>query len=302
MLYLTQDSGDEKLTAAVKRLRELNPFCELVSHPLAITAETVVDTVRPYDIVIDGTDNFVTRYLVHDTCVFLDKPYVYGSIYRFEGQASVFYPPHGPCYRCLFPSPPPPERVPSCAEGGVLGVLPGHIGTLQALEALKLALGLGDALLGRVHLWDALAARASEFRLRRDLDCPLCGTQPRIQAIEAIAWSCAAGQADVATISPEHLAAGLRSAAKPVFLLDVRSTGEFAICRIAGSTLIPLAELERRVVELPQDCSIVVYCKTGMRSVDAVKILRRQGFDDVASLEGGVLAWIDQIDPAQPRY
>jgi adenylyltransferase/sulfurtransferase len=300
ILYATSDAGRPKLDAAVRRLRELNPSCEVVPHEGPLSAENAREVLAPYDIVLDGTDNFATRYLVNDACVLLGKPYVYGSIYRFDGQASLFYPPHGPCYRCLFPTPPPPGSVPSCAEGGVLGVLPGHVGTLQALEALKLALGIGEPLLGRLHVWDALTSRASEFRLKRDPACPLCGERPRITTLTPIEWACATDD-DVPRLDARALEARLGGTSAPV-LLDVRRPEEAAICRIAGSALIPLQELEARLGELPVGRPVVAYCKSGKRSLDAARLLRQHGFRDVSSLDGGILAWIDAVDPTQPKY
>lgn len=301
ILYSTADAGRAKLEAALERLRALNPGCALEAHAGPLNIDNAQAIIAKYDIVIDGSDNFATRYLVSDACVLLSKPYVYGSIYRFDGQASVFYPPHGPCYRCLFPEPPPPQSVPSCAEGGVLGVLPGQIGTLQALEAIKLVLGIGETLIKRLHLWDALAGRVSQIRLNRDPNCALCGDQPTRTSLEATAWHCAPTSPEPLCTPEELLAWQADTALRPV-LLDVRSPAEASICQIDESLLIPLPELTSRLAELPRDRRLVVYCKSGMRSREAVRILRERDFADVFSLDGGILAWIAAVDQTLSIY
>lgn len=301
ILYITADAGRPKLDAAIERLRELNPDCALEAHAGPLSIDNAQAVIANYDIVIDGSDNFATRYLVSDACVLLGKPYVYGSIYRFEGQASVFYPPHGACYRCLFPEPPPPDRVPSCAEAGVLGVLPGQIGTLQALEAIKLVLGIGETLINRLHVWDALAGRVSQIRLKRDTACSLCGDHPTRTRLEATTWHCAS-ESIVPLCQAEELAIWREDTASSPMLLDVRSAAEAAICQIQGSILIPLPKLPERLAELPRDRRLVVYCKSGMRSRTAARLLSEHGFADVRSLDGGILAWIASVDQTLPRY
>ena len=304
ILYTDADVGTSKLDAAVRRLAALAPHSQFVkvAEPLAESnAERLIDA---YDLVIDGTDNFSTRYLINDVAARLGKPNVYGSIFRFDGQASVFYAPHGPCYRCLFPSPPPPEAAPNCAEGGVLGVLPGQIGLIQATEALKLVLGIGTSLVGRLLTFDALSLRFDEFKLQRDPDCAACGARrgalPLVAPLATCAPVVAAPEQDE-LITPPALAA-LRDSGSPHVLLDVRSPGEIAVTAIAGHRSIPVDAVASRAHALPRDVPLVCYCKSGARSLRAVRTLRAQGFSLAMSLDGGILAWIDQVAPDLPRY
>jgi adenylyltransferase/sulfurtransferase len=262
-----------------------------------------------YDVIIDGTDNFATRYLVNDACVLLSKPNVYGSIFRFDGQASVFYPGRGPCYRCLYPEPPPPGEVPSCAEGGVLGILPGLIGCIQATECVKLLLGQGSPLVGRLLLYDALQMSFREFKVRRNPKCPICGDQPTIRELIDYDQFCgvrgqeapAPAAAADGDISVEELKQRL-DRREEVFILDVRNPEEFQLCRIPGSTLLPLSALAQRLAELDPEREMVVHCKSGMRSQKAIAFLRQQGYRKLRNLTGGILAWADRIDPTMPKY
>lgn len=309
VLHGTPDVGRPKLHSARDRLQAINPEVRLDLHETRLTAANALNIFEPYDIIIDGTDNFPTRYLVNDACVFLKKPNVYGSIFRFDGQASVFYPPQGPCYRCLYPEPPPPGEVPSCAEGGVLGILPGLVGCIQATEAIKLVLGQGSTLIGRLLLYDALAMSFQEFKVRRNPKCPLCGDKPTITKLIDYEQFCGMrGQespslaaAQLAETTVEELKARL-DRRDGVFILDVRNPPEFQICRLPGSTLIPLPELPQRFRELSPDREIVVHCKSGMRSLKATQFLRDQGFRNVKNLKGGILAWAERIDSTMPRY
>ena len=311
ILYGTGDVGKEKLTAASARLRELNPDMEIVLHPARLTSANATEIIAPYDVVIDGSDNFPTRYLSNDVCVFARKPNIYGSVFRFEGQASVFAP-HlgGPCYRCLFPEPPPPGAAPSCAEAGVLGVLPGIIGLIQATEALKLIIGGGESLAGRLLHFDALKMKFREFNLRRDPQCPVCGDTPTIFAPIDYEQFCQgpAAEADwfaaeeaVPTVSVRELKQKM-DAGEAFTLIDVREPYEYEIARIAGARLIPLGELEARVSELPRTGTLVLQCHSGGRSERAARLLQGAGFDNVYNLTGGIEAWSVEIDPAVPRY
>jgi adenylyltransferase/sulfurtransferase len=308
VLHGTSDVGRPKLQSARDRLREINPEVRLDLYETRLTSANALEIFRPYDIVIDGTDNFATRYLVNDACVLLKKPNVYGSIFRFDGQASVFYPPHGPCYRCLYPEPPPPGEVPSCAEGGVLGILPGLIGCIQATEGVKLILGRGEPLIGRLLLYDALAMTCREFKVRRNPRCPVCGDRPTItQLIDYEQFCGVRGQeAPVPTdftgeITVQELKKSIDSG-EDVLILDVRNPEEFQICRIPGGVLLPLPELPQRFNELDKNRPMVVHCKSGMRSAKAIQFLRQQGFDKMKNLKGGILAWADQIDRSVPKY
>ena len=289
--------------------RRINPEVRLDLYETRLNSANAMQLFEPYDIIIDGTDNFPTRYLVNDACVLLKKPNVYGSIFRFDGQASVFYPGRGPCYRCLYPEPPPPGEVPSCAEGGVLGILPGLIGCIQATEAVKLILGKGEPLIGRLILYDALAMTFREFKVRRNPKCPICGDHPTItQLIDYEQFCGVRGQeaaADPATADGDIIAEELKARldrGEKVFILDVRNPPEYQICRIAGSKLLPLPELPQRLGELDRDREMVVHCKSGMRSQKAIAFLRQQGFTKLRNLQGGILAWIDKIEPTLPRY
>jgi molybdopterin/thiamine biosynthesis adenylyltransferase/rhodanese-related sulfurtransferase/molybdopterin converting factor small subunit len=312
ILHGTPDVGRSKLDSARDRLSALNPDVKIETHDTALTSANALALFRDYDVILDGTDNFATRYLVNDACVLLGKPNAYGSIFRFEGQASVFATAGGPCYRCLYAEPPPPGLVPSCAEGGVLGVLPGVIGTIQATETIKLLLGAGRTLAGRLLLYDAWNMQFRELKLRRNPQCPVCGDAPTIrelidyEAFCGVARPSGAAAAPASAI-PETTVDELKrlfDANAPVFVLDVREPQEFQICRIPGTTLIPLGQLPARIAEVPAAAAgrpIVVHCKMGGRSAKAVALLREQGIE-ATNLSGGILAWIDRIDPSLPKY
>jgi len=312
ILYSSKDVGRRKVEAAAGRLTSLNPEVKVVAHETPLSSANALDILRDYDVVVDGADNFPTRYLVNDACVLLGKPNAYGSIFRFDGQASVFATKGGPCYRCLYPEPPPPGLVPSCAEGGVLGVLPGIIGTIQATEAIKLILGIGQTLAGRLLLLDALSMEFRTMKLRRDPACPVCGDHPTVKTLIDYQQFCgipaAAAAAASAPAVPEITVESLKAAIdhrSPVWILDVREPREFEICRIPGSTLIPLGDLPKRLAEVPQGSGapdIVVHCKMGGRSAKAVALLRDQGITNARNLTGGILAWIDRVDPTLPKY
>ena len=311
LLHSTSDVGRTKLASARDKLHGLNPHVQIDTYETTVTSDNALDLFAPYDVILDGTDNFPTRYLVNDACVLAGKPNAYGSIFRFEGQASVFATKDGPCYRCLYPEPPPPGLVPSCAEGGVLGVLPGIIGVIQATESIKLILGIGEPLIGRFLIYDALKMRFRELKLRKDPDCPVCGTHPTVTKLidyeqfcgirpEPAAQTTGAGVSDWETTSVDlkkRLDAG-----DDVLVLDVREPNEYQINRIPGSVLIPLGELPRRYAELPKDRDIVAHCKMGGRSAKAVEFLQSVGFKRVKNLRGGILDWIDKVDPSQPKY
>jgi adenylyltransferase/sulfurtransferase len=302
----TKDVGRPKLEAAAERLRDLNPEIEITSHEAKLSSENALDILRGYDIIVDGTDNFPTRYLVNDACVLLGKPNVYGSIFRFEGQATVFALKDGPCYRCLYPEPPPPGLVPSCAEGGVLGVLPGIVGSIQANETIKLILGKGESLKGRLLVFDALKMRFRELRLRKNPDCPVCGTHPTVTKLIDYNEFCgirgeeAQPTVQVPEIEPKELKARL-DRGEDVFILDVREPHEYQICNIGGY-LLPLGDLPKRAHELDSAREIVAHCRSGKRSAEAVDFLRKAGFRKIWNLKGGILAWSDQVDPSLPKY
>ena len=303
----TSDVGRKKLEAARERLSNLNPEIRIDAYETRLTSENALDIVCDYDIVADGTDNFPTRYLVNDACVLLGKPNVYGSIFRFEGQASIFGAPGGPCYRCLYPEPPPPGLVPSCAEGGVLGVLPGIIGCIQAMETLKLILGSGEPLIGRLLLFDALKMRFRELKLRRNPQCPMCGEHRTITKLIDYAEFCGIRGEETETktvgipeITPKELKARL-DRGDDIFILDVREPHEYQICNLHGH-LIPLGDLPKRVSELDSSREIVAHCRSGKRSADAVQFLRNAGFRKIWNLKGGILAWSDEVDPSVPKY
>jgi molybdopterin/thiamine biosynthesis adenylyltransferase/rhodanese-related sulfurtransferase/molybdopterin converting factor small subunit len=311
IIHGTPDVGRSKLQSARERLTSLNPEVTIEPYETALSSKNALDIFTSYDVIVDGTDNFPTRYLVNDACVILGIPNAYGSIFRFEGQASVFATKDGPCYRCLYPEPPPPGLVPSCAEGGVLGVLPGIVGTIQATEAIKLLLGVGEPLIGRFLIYDALRMRFRELKLRKDPDCPVCGTRPTIRELIDYEQFCGVAPAqqqaagapaggDFEVTSTELKARIDRG--EPVFILDVREPQEFQICRIPGSTLIPLGELPQRFRELDPNADMVVHCKSGVRSARAVNFLRDQGYARATNLKGGILNWIDTVDPSQPKY
>jgi adenylyltransferase/sulfurtransferase len=309
VIHSTADVGRRKLDSAAEKMQAINPHVAITKHETALSSENALDILKDYDIIVDGTDNFPTRYLVNDACVLLKKPNVYGSIFRFEGQATVFAYEGGPCYRCLYPEPPPPGLVPSCAEGGVLGILPGTIGLIQATETVKLILGIGEPLVGRLMLYDALAMRFRELKLRKDPDCPVCGTHPTVTKLIDYQQFCGipkqAPMADTGSSKTEIDVIELKSMmdrGDGFVLLDVREPHEYRIAAIPGSKLIPLGEVGRRLNELDRDADIVVHCKSGMRSAKACTILRDAGFRNVRNLKGGILAWSDRIDPSVPKY
>jgi molybdopterin/thiamine biosynthesis adenylyltransferase/rhodanese-related sulfurtransferase len=307
VLFGTSDVGRPKIAAAADHLRNLNPEIQIDTFETHLTSENALDILKDYDIVVDGTDNFPTRYLVNDACVILGKPNVYGSIFRFEGQITIFGAPGGPCYRCLYPEPPPPGLVPSCAEGGVLGVLPGIVGTIQAAETLKLIIGKGQSLAGRLLLFDALAMKFRELKLRKNPECPVCGDHPTITKLIDYEEFCgirgeeaAMPDLNVPDITPTELKARL-DRGDDIYILDVREPHEYQICNIGGH-LIPLGELARRAAELDSSKEIVAHCRSGKRSAEAVDFLRKAGFRKISNLKGGILAWSDEVDPSVPKY
>ncbi|HXX20013.1 MAG TPA: molybdopterin-synthase adenylyltransferase MoeB [Candidatus Acidoferrum sp.] len=307
VLFGTSDIGRPKITAAADRLRNLNPDIRIDAIEERLSSENALELFRDYDIIVDGTDNFPTRYLVNDACVLLGKPNVYGSIFRFEGQITVFGYPGGPCYRCLYPEPPPPGLVPSCAEGGVLGVLPGIVGTIQAAETLKLIIGKGEPLIGRLLLFDALAMKFRELKLRKNPDCPVCGNHRTVTQLIDYAEFCGirgeeapSTVTNIPEISPKDLKARL-DRGEDLYILDVREPHEYQICSLHGH-LIPLGELPRRVHELDSSKEIVAHCRSGKRSADAVQFLQKAGFRKIWNLKGGILAWSDEVDPTIPKY
>ena len=308
IVHGTSTIGVAKTESAKRRLQDLNPYIEITTYETQITSQNALDLMRPYDVIVDGTDNFPTRYLTNDACVLLGKPNVYGSIFRFEGQATVFSARDGgPCYRCLYPEPPPPGLVPSCAEGGVLGVLPGVIGTIQATEVIKLLTGIGEPLIGRLMLYDALSMRFRELKLRRNPSCPVCGDQPTITELIDYEQFCGIAPeeptlSNQCEITPRELAEWLERPDRP-FLLDVRNPYEVAIASIPGTDkLIPLDQLPERINELDSAREMVVYCRSGVRSGRAVELLKTAGFRKVKNLVGGILRWADDVDPSLPKY
>jgi sulfur-carrier protein adenylyltransferase/sulfurtransferase len=316
IIHSSADVGRSKLDSARDRIAAINPHVDVVLHHERFDVSNALDLVRAYDVIIDGTDNFPTRYLVNDACVIARRPNVYGSIMRFEGQASVFAVDGGPCYRCLHPEPPPAGLIPSCAEGGVLGVLPGVIGTIQATEAIKVMLGIGESLVGRFLIYDALQMRFRTLTLRRDPDCPVCGTNPPIRDLREYAAHCAAsgsdpvwaglepsgqGSEEMDDMTVTELKARIDAGSAPL-VIDVRNPAEFAICRIPGARLIPLPELSGRLAELDPGADVVVHCKSGVRGARATRLLRQHGFRNARNLTGGILAWIEQVDPLLPKY
>jgi sulfur-carrier protein adenylyltransferase/sulfurtransferase len=306
LLHVTRDVGRFKVDSARERLQAINPEVRVETHLVALTSANALDLVARYDVVVDGTDNFPTRYLVNDACVLTRRPYVYGSVFRFEGQAAIFATENGPCYRCLYPEPPPAGLVPSCAEGGVLGVLPGIVGTIQAAETLKWILEAGESLAGRLLILDALAMKFREVRLRRDPECPVCGERPTIRTLQDYEQFC--GTALPASpsrpadfdISAEELAQALTRSNPPI-LLDVREPMEFRINRLPNAVLIPLGSLPDRLGDIDGARDVVAYCHHGIRSIKAVELLRAAGFR-ARNLTGGILSWIDRVDPTIPRY
>jgi adenylyltransferase/sulfurtransferase len=309
ILHGTPDVGRPKLASAKDKLQALNPNVEIQTYETALTSQNALQLFEPYDVIVDGTDNFPTRYLVNDACVLLGKPNAYGSIFRFEGQASVFAMKEGPCYRCLYPEPPPPGLVPSCAEGGVLGVLPGIIGVIQATEAIKLILGVGEPLIGRFLIYDALRMKFRELRLRKDPDCPVCGTHPTVKQLIDYEQFCGIppGVPEPAMVnsSTEITSVELKrrlDRGEHIRIIDVREPNEYQINRIPGSELIPLGDVPKRYNELDPGEELVVHCKMGGRSAKAADFLRSVGFKRVLNLKGGILDWVDKVDPSQPKY
>ena len=303
ILHGTKDVGRGKLESARDRLHDINPEIDVQLHKCRFSSENAPQLVSRYDVIVDGSDNFPTRYLSNDVCVFARKPNVYGSVFRFEGQTTVFAS-HlgGPCYRCLFPEPPPPDSVPNCAQAGVLGVLPGIIGMLQAIETIKMIVGVGESLVGRLLHFDALKARFRELNLRRDPECPVCGENPTIFSPIDYEQFCGARDEEAIPTMSAHELKQKMDAREPFELIDVREGFEYEIARIDGARLIPLGEIAERADELPRDRPIVVHCHSGRRSAEAVRLLQQRGFGDIYNLEGGIDGWSDQIDPGVPKY
>jgi len=306
IIHTTADVGRKKLDSATEKLKAINPFLNIRTFETKLTSENALEIFADFDIIADGTDNFPTRYLVNDACVLTGKPNVYGSIFRFEGQASVFATKEGPCYRCLYPLPPPPGLVPSCAEGGVLGILPGLVGVIQATEAIKLILGKGQPLISRLLLIDALGMKFRELKLRKNPDCPVCGTHPTVTRLIDYNEFCGirGEETPVTSNVPEMQVEELKrtlDAGEDIFVLDVREPHEYQICNIGGH-LIPLGDLPKRVHELDSSREIVAHCRSGVRSAKAVDFLRQAGFRKVRNLAGGILAWADRVDPKMPKY
>jgi adenylyltransferase/sulfurtransferase len=311
IVHGTPDVGRSKLASAKDRLHAINPEIQIETYETALSSQNAFKLFEPYDIILDGTDNFPTRYLVNDACVLLGKPNAYGSIFRFEGQASVFATKDGPCYRCLYPEPPPPGLVPSCAEGGVLGVLPGIIGVIQATETVKLIMGIGEPLIGRFLIYDALRMKFRELKLRRDPDCPVCGTHPTVTHLIDYDQFCG-----ITPAAPEPVTVTENNATEittvdlkqrldrgdALRIIDVREPNEYQICRIPGSLLIPLGDIPKRYHELNPDDELIMQCRSGVRSAKAADFLRSVGFKRVLNLRGGILDWIDKVDPSQPKY
>jgi adenylyltransferase/sulfurtransferase len=313
IIHGTPDVGRSKLASAKDRLHAINPHIEIDTYETSVSSENALQLFAPYDVILDGTDNFPTRYLTNDACVLLGKPNAYGSIFRFEGQASVFATKEGPCYRCLYPEPPPPGLVPSCAEGGVLGVLPGVIGVIQATEAIKLIAQIGEPLIGRFLIYDALRMRFRELKLKKDPDCPVCGAHPTVTKLIDYEQFCGLRPAaETSTVNQSQTSSSLEITATELKkrldrgdklrIIDVREPNEWQINRIPGAELIPLGEIPRRYAELDPEEELVMQCKVGARSAKAADFLRSVGFKRVLNLKGGILAWIDQVDPSQPKY
>ena len=309
IIHSTKDIGRKKIDSAEEKLSALNPAIKIVKHETMLSSANALDILKDYDIVADGTDNFPTRYLVNDACVLLGKPNVYGSIFRFEGQASVFATEAGPCYRCLYPEPPPPGLVPSCAEGGVLGILPGLVGVIQATEVIKLILGKGESLVGRLLLVDALNMRFRELKLRKNPECPVCGTNPTVTQLIDYDHFCgivpeAPQEKNLKNGIPQITVKELkarRDACEDIFLLDVREPYEFQIAQIGGK-LIPQNDVPQRMAEIPRNREIVVHCRSGARSQKIAEFLKQSGYNDVVNVAGGILAWADEIDPTVQKY
>jgi sulfur-carrier protein adenylyltransferase/sulfurtransferase len=307
IIHGTSDVGRPKVESARDKIEDINPNVEVRVHEEALTSENALEIFADYDVIVDGTDNFPTRYLVNDACVLLGKPNVYGSIFRFEGQASVFWAEEGPCYRCLYPEPPPPGLVPSCAEGGVLGILPGAIGVVQATEAVKLILGIGEPLVGRLMLYDALGMSFREMKLRKDPGCPICGENPTVTELIDYEEFCGIPQANAVAQEngvPEITVKELKQKmddGEDINVLDVREPHEYEVANI-GVKLIPLGELPRRLAEFDQNGNFAIHCKTGGRSAKAVKLLQDAGFGNAYNVKGGITAWSEEIDPSVPKY
>jgi adenylyltransferase/sulfurtransferase len=309
IIHSTADIGRKKLDSAEEKLKALNPALNVVKHDTLLSSANALDILKDYDVVADGTDNFPTRYLVNDACVLLGKPNAYGSIFRFEGQASVFGAKDGPCYRCLYPEPPPPGLVPSCAEGGVLGILPGLIGVIQATETIKLILGIGEPLIGRLLLVDALNMRFRQLKLRKNPECPVCGDHPTVTklidyqqfcGIEPASERQSAVKNGIPQVSPKDLKKRI-DAGENLFILDVREPFEYQIANIGG-VLIPQNDVAQRIGEIDRTREIVVHCKAGGRSQRIAEYLKQSGFPKVSNLAGGILAWSDEVDPKVPKY
>jgi adenylyltransferase/sulfurtransferase len=309
VIHATEDVGRKKLDSAAAKMKAINPHVQIIKHEVALSSENALDILKDYDYIVDGTDNFPTRYLVNDACVLLHKPNIYGSIFRFEGQATVFAYQGGPCYRCLYPEPPPPGLVPSCAEGGVLGILPGTIGLIQATETVKLILGIGEPLVGRLLLYDALGMRFRELKLRRNPECPVCGDHPTVTKLIDYQQFCGIpkpqpaeetkvkeGEIDVTEVKAKL------DRGDNFVLIDVREPHEHRICNIPAAKLIPLGEFPKHLGEFDPQADIVIHCKSGMRSAKACGIMRQAGFQHVRNMVGGILAWSDKVDPSVPKY
>jgi len=310
IIHSTADVGRPKVESAKARINSINPEVKVNTYQIRLTRDNIMDIFKDYDIIVDGTDNFQTRYLVNDACVFLKKPLIYGSIFRFDGQATVFKTPEGPCYRCLYPEPPPPGMVPSCAEGGVLGILPGIIGVMQATEAIKLAMGRGEPLIGRLLLFNAMEMRFREVKLQKDPDCPVCGKNPTVKELIDYDMFCgigrgqetSVGNGQVEEVSVREFKDILDKKGSKVFVLDVREPEEWQIVHLPQAKLIPLGTLRDRVNELDTADEIYVHCKMGGRSAKAVKLLKEFGFKKVKNVAGGINAWAEEIDPSLPKY
>jgi adenylyltransferase/sulfurtransferase len=309
IIHGVSDIDKPKAESARNSIKEINPLVEVVLHQERLDSDNALDVFRPYDLIVDGTDNFATRYLVNDACVLLNKPYVWGSIYRFDGQASVFWSEYGPCYRCLYPEPPPPGMVPSCAEGGVLGVLCASIGSIQVNEAIKVITGIGDPLVGRLMIYDALEMTYRSVKVRKDPECPVCGKNPTITELIDYEAFCGAVSEEAAeavqgsTITAKDLK-NMMDNDENIFVVDVREPNEYEIVSIPGATLIPKGEFisGAALEKLPQDQRIVLHCKSGARSAEALAVVKDAGFSDAVHVGGGVLAWVNQVDPSLPTY
>jgi adenylyltransferase/sulfurtransferase len=307
VIHGQSDIGRSKAESARDSVQEINPLIDVVLHEERLDSSNAMRIFAPYDLIVDGTDNFATRYLVNDACVLLGKPYVWGSIYRFDGQASVFWAEHGPCYRCLYPEPPPPGMVPSCAEGGVLGVLCASIGSIQVTEAIKVLTGIGDPLVGRLMIYDALEMTYRAVKVRKDPECPLCGKNPTVTELIDYEQFCGtvSDEAQLAAAGATLTAAELKAMqdrGEDFLLVDVREPAEWEIVRIPGAVLIPKGDLPGRLSELPQNKPVVMYCKTGIRSAETLALLKNAGFKDAMHLQGGVTAWATQVDKSAPVY